>query len=432
MISKKEPQSSQIKEVVARHLRAADAFAKEGRYDNALLEIQRALNLDQKNYYARSFQDRIKAELEKHQQKLAQKEQHNAFQDEKKLDAVAQLLKTADQLIASKDYKEALKVVAKVYKIDPQNYFASSYSDRIEILMTQETQPQTVEATREVIVQSMPEPKVVKPAPPSPEPPKPQMMPTVQQAPVTSSSNIDTDDRASLIMYRQMLKEMWFDGKITAEEDQELKRVRQMFNISQQEHEQAEKQVHIEAYVDSLKTAWRDGVISSTENEVLQLMRQRFNISMEEHMSAETQILWARNNNALTKGIILIVDDDRTMLLSIAAVLKKHGYDLLTAENIEKAIKLLEQSTPLLILSDLMFGPGERTGLEFYQFVRSNPRFTEVPFLLMSGISDEFVVRAGMRMGIDNFLAKPFSLELLLATIEGKLKSAHAPTSSHS
>jgi CheY-like chemotaxis protein len=431
MLSKKEPQSSQLKEVVARHLRAADSFAKEGQYDNALLEIQRALNLDPKNYYARSFQDRVKAELEKHQQKLVKKEAQDAFQDEQKLDAVSQLLKTADQLIAAKDYKEALKVVAKVYKIDPQNYFASSYSDRIEILMNQEAQnvpgaQQTVQQPKQSMMES-----AKTPLPASVPVPKVPTTSPVEHAQAISSATSNSGDRASLIMYRQMLKEMWFDGKITVEEDQELKKVRQMFNITPLEHEQSEKQVHIEAYVDSLKTAWRDGVISSTENEVLQLMRQRFNISMEEHMSAETQILWARNNNALTKGSILIVDDDRTMLLSIAAVLKKHGYDVLTAESVEKAIKLLEQSTPLLILSDLMFGAGERTGLEFYQYVRSNSRFTEVPFLLMSGISDEFVVRAGMRMGIDNFLAKPFSLELLLATIEGKLKSPRVPASSH-
>lgn len=62
------------------------------------------------------------------------------------------------------------------------------------------------------------------------------------------------------------------------------------------------------------------------------------------------------------------------------------------------------------------------TGLEFYQKVRENPRLKSIPFLLMSGISDEFVVRAGMRLGVDNFIQKPFDLELLLATIEGKLK----------
>ncbi len=43
----------------------------------------------------------------------------------------------------------------------------------------------------------------------------------------------------------------------------------------------------------------------------------------------------------------------------------------------------------------------------------------------MSAIDDEFVVRAGVRMGVDEFLKKPFSIELLLATIEGKLTSSH-------
>lgn len=428
-MSKQEPPSNQLKEIVARHLRAADSYAKEGRYDNALLEIQRALNLDPKNYYARSFQDRIKAELEKQQQKAARKEQQDTSEDEKKLDAISQLLRSADQLIAAKDYKEALKVVAKVYKIDPKNYFASSYSDRIDILMTQESEAQKAQAPINApslakqpipapITQRTPPPVgAVKSVPSSAV--RPQALPPPER---------DERERASLGMYRELLKEMWFDGKITAEEDQELKKVRQLFNISQQEHEGSEKQVHIEAYVDALKTAWRDGVISPTENEVLQLMREKFNISMEEHLSAESQILWAKSNNALTKGTIVIVDDDRTMLLSLAAAVKKHGYDVLTAENIEKGMKLLEQARPLLILSDLMFGPGEKTGLEFYQYVRKNEKFRDIPFLLMSGISDEFIIRAGMRMGVDNFLTKPFSLEYLLATIEGKLRTSLQPS----
>jgi CheY-like chemotaxis protein len=427
MIGKKEPQSNQLKDVIARHLRAADAFTKEGHYENALLEIQRALKLDPTNYYARSFQDRIRAELDKHQQKITKKEQQEASDDEKKAEAVAQLLRSADQLIAAKDYQGALKAVARVYQIDAQNYFASSYSDRIEILMTQEAEAKSVP----VVAASPPTPTPVQAAPtPSPVPvPAPISTTTVAtpppiSTPPTSPAPLPSrNERASLIMYRQMLKEMWFDGKITADEEQELKKVRQMFNISQQEHLDAEKQVHIEAYVDALKTAWRDGVISSTENEVLQLMRQKFSISMEEHMSAETQILWAKQNKALTKGTVFIVDDDRTLLLSLAAALKKHGYDVLTAENIENGIKLLERTVPMLILSDLMFGSGQMTGLEFYQYVRNTQKFREIPFLLMSGISDEFVVRAGKRMGVDDFLMKPFSLELLLATIEGKLRS---------
>lgn len=436
MITKKGPPGLPIKEVVARYLRSADLSAKEGRYDDALAEIQRALSIDPQNYYARSFQDRIRAEIQKHQQKVADKEKQEISDDEKKLEAVTQLLRNADQFIAAKDYSGALKEVAKVYKIDPQNYFASSYSDRIEILMSQAEDEGPPSAT------VAPTPATPSPTPPPPPttvvttPPvamadsKHSMQKPVQQKPTIAPAPAEKYERASLLMYRQMLKEMWFDGKITAEEDQELQKVRQMFSITPQEHEAAEKQVHLEAYINALKTAWRDGVISQTENEVLQLMRQRFNISSEEHKSAESQILWVRSNNATSKGTILIAEDDRTMLLYFSTALKKHGYESLTAESIDKAIKLLEQTTPMLILSDLMFGPGEKSGLEFYQYVRSNPRYRETPFLLMSAIDDEFVVRAGVRMGVDEFLKKPFSIELLLATIEGKVKSARSQSPS--
>jgi CheY-like chemotaxis protein len=223
-------------------------------------------------------------------------------------------------------------------------------------------------------------------------------------------------------MYRELLKEMWFDGKVTEAEVRELKKVRDLFKITDAEHKELEKQIQIDAYVEALRIAWRDGAISQNENEVLQLMREKFNITMEEHMSAEAKILWAKNTPD-AKSTILLADDEETLLLSLAANLRKHGYDVKTAESVEKALALLERSIPSIIVSDLLFGAGEQTGIEFYQQVRKDPRLNSVPFLLMSGISDEFVVRAGMRLGVDNFIQKPFDLELLLATIEGKLKS---------
>jgi CheY-like chemotaxis protein len=417
MLGKKDPPSNPLKEIVARHLRAADTYVKEGQFDNAMIEIQRALNLDPKNYYARSFQERIRSQMEKTQQQATAREQQEANAADQRLEEVSQLLRNAEQYIAAKDYKSALAEIAKVYKIDPHNYFATSYSDRIDTLMSQEAE-KVVPVEAPPSVQSPPPVQKPKPIPVSPP---------ISVAPPTPSVPLPQPEgkaeKASIVMYRELLKEMWYDGKLTSQEIEELAKVRQMFNISQQEHEEAEKQVHTDAYVDALKIAWRDGVISQTESAVLELMREKFSISMEEHLSAEAKILWARNNNALTKETLLIADDDRTLLLSLAAKMKKHGYEVLTAERVPKALKLLEQTTPDLILSDLMYGEGEMTGLEFYQEVRNNPKLKQVPFLLMSGISDEYVVRAGMRMGVDDFLAKPFSLELLLATIEGKLRS---------
>ena len=396
MISKKEPQPSTLKERIARYLRVADFMVKEGKLEEAVIQIEKALQLDPKNYYARSFLERLHSQMDKIQQRRVESGEAKTLSDEQKLEQISLLLRAADQFIAAKNYKLALQQVAKVYAIDPQNYYAQAYSDRIDQLIAQDKK--TID-----LPDSMKAPAL----PPS--------------APAITRFEWKSGERASVAMYRELLKEVWFDGKVTDDESKELRKVREIFKISEEDHKELEKQVHIDAYVEALRIAWRDGVISQNENDVLQMMRHKFNISMEEHMSAEAKILWAKNTPH-AKAAVMLVDDERTFLLSLAARLRKHGYDVLTAESVELALEVLQRSLPAIIVADLLYGEGKLTGLEFYQKVREHPRLKNIPFLLMSGISDEFVVRAGMRLGVDNFLQKPFDLELLLATIEGKLK----------
>lgn len=223
-------------------------------------------------------------------------------------------------------------------------------------------------------------------------------------------------------MYRELLKEMWFDGKLTKDEAEELEKVRETFGISMQQHEELHKEVKVDAYIEALRIAWRDGVVSKNEKKVLELMREKYAITLEEHVSAEAKILWAKGAPNV-KGTILIVDDEWGFLRWVAGSLRKHGYEVATAENVEDALRMLDDEIPALILADVMFPEPGLNGFEFYERVRENERWKNIPFLLMSGISDEFVVRAGMRMGVNDFLTKPFNFELLLATIEGRIKN---------
>jgi len=402
MITRNDAQPESLKERVALHLRAADILVKESKFADAVAQIEVALQLDPKSYYARSFLERARAQMERARQKkeLEQPETKDtkATLEDQRIGQISLLLRTADQLIAAKKYKLAQQQVEKVFAINPQNYYAKGYDERITLLLEAEA--------KKLPGQPAPE-KQPAPRPAAPEPAMDEWKP---------------GERASVAMYRELLKEMWFDGKVTEAEVRELKKVRDLFKITDAEHKELEKQIQIDAYVEALRIAWRDGAISQNENDVLQLMREKFSITMEEHMSAEAKILWAKNTPD-AKSTILLADDEETLLLSLAANLRKHGYDVKTAESVEKALELLEHSIPSIIVSDLLFGEGQQTGIEFYQQVRKDPRLNSVPFLLMSGISDEFVVRAGMRLGVDNFIQKPFDLELLLATIEGKLKS---------
>jgi CheY-like chemotaxis protein len=403
MTDTKSEETNHIKERVARHLRSADVLAKQRRYADALKEIEQALVLDPKNYYARSFLERVRAQMERMRQEAERRSDFAPPAQEKKLEQISMLLNAAQDFIAARNYKLALQQVAKVYAIDPQNYYARSFSERIEMLIEDE-----------------------KKSPRLPAVPQAQItpVPSAPAAPVESTQQpkLRAGQRASLSMYRELLKELWFDGTITAEEAEELKKVRKIFKISDQEHKELEKQVHIDAYVEALRIAWRNGAVSQNEAEVLEMMRRKFNISMEEHMSAEAKILWAKSA-PLSKGSILIVDDEKAFLQSLALYLKGRGYDIVTAESVEQALEMVQKSAPSLILADVFFGEGRQTGFEFYQHIRENPQLKDIPFLLMSGVSDEFVVRAGMRLGVDDFLQKPFDLDLLLATIEGKLAS---------
>jgi CheY-like chemotaxis protein len=400
MITKNNPSGDSVKELVARHLRAADILVKEGNLAEAIVQIERALEIDPKSYYARSFLDRVRVQQRKAPKTIAPPEPSKPSAEDRKIEQISLLLRTADQLLVAKHYRLARQQVEKVFAIDPQNYYAKTYAEKIAKLADKEPK----ESARPPASSSQPE--VQKPQPPQPEPEQPQWTP---------------GERASVAMYRELLKEMWFDGKVTEGERKELRKVRDIFKITEEEAGELEKQVQVDAYVEALRIAWKDGAITQNENDVLVMMREKFNISMEEHLSAEAKILWAKN--APRAKSILLADDEPTLLLTLATKLRGHGYEVLTAESVEKALEILQHSTPAIIVSDLLFGEAHLTGIEFYQRVRNDTRLQNVPFLLMSGISDEFVVRAGMRLGVDSFIQKPFDLELLLATIEGKLKS---------
>lgn len=388
------------KEGIYEHIRIADYHLRGGRYEDALIETDRILKQDPSNYQARSLSERIRTFQKKAEEATQQRTQAHTQDMDNKIQMIAQHLKEADKLIALKQYQRALEQVAQVTALDPTNHFAQAYSETIESLMNTDAQPVSKTVT--------PPPKQTAA---SPSPPKEKTPP------------VDAPEEAvgRLLMYREILNEMLFDGLLNDKEIAELKKVRGLFNITDEQHAHLENEIKIEAYVDALRVVLHDGMISDNEAQVLELMRKRYGITMEQHKDAEAKILDAKRSPP-AHGTILVVDDEKTILLTYAAILRRHGYVVLTAETVEAAMIILEKQTPSLILSDIMFPSQDQGGFEFYNQVRNTKRFDNVPFLLMSGVSDEYIIRAGMRLGIDAYLVKPFGNELLVATIEGKLK----------
>ncbi|MCR4408141.1 MAG: hybrid sensor histidine kinase/response regulator [Anaerolineae bacterium] len=117
---------------------------------------------------------------------------------------------------------------------------------------------------------------------------------------------------------------------------------------------------------------------------------------------------------------ILVVEDDTHMREGIQDTLEMHGYEVWTAKDGADGLQVLESLVPDLILSDIAMPTMD--GYEFYEAVRRNPRWTLVPFIFLTARGERTDILQGKRLGVDDYLTKPFETEDLLTAVEARLK----------
>jgi signal transduction histidine kinase len=121
-----------------------------------------------------------------------------------------------------------------------------------------------------------------------------------------------------------------------------------------------------------------------------------------------------------TTPLILIVDDDPGLLMGVSATIKKHGYQVVSAEDgndgFEKAKKIL----PDLILSDVMMPPPN--GFELRKMMSFDPQLSSVPFIFLTARSDVNDKVNAISEGADDYITKPFVVYELIARIGAVLR----------
>lgn len=128
---------------------------------------------------------------------------------------------------------------------------------------------------------------------------------------------------------------------------------------------------------------------------------------------------------------ILIVEDDPGLVEGIRTILEIDQYDVLTANNGEQALELMHQtaSPPDLIVSDIMMP--RMDGLQFLRQVRQKPEWVSIPVIFLTARGDRADIQQGKRLGVDDYLIKPFEAEDLLVAVESRLKRRRALDNAH-
>lgn len=119
---------------------------------------------------------------------------------------------------------------------------------------------------------------------------------------------------------------------------------------------------------------------------------------------------------------VLVVDDEEEMLQMISQALVSAGYETRSLTSSDEAYVLLKTWVPDLILCDINLRTSTMGGFSFLEKVRALDHLLEVPFVFLTGLTDEMILRKAKELGADDYLVKPISIENLLATITGKLK----------
>lgn len=117
---------------------------------------------------------------------------------------------------------------------------------------------------------------------------------------------------------------------------------------------------------------------------------------------------------------ILVVEDEAPIQELIEFNLKRKNYRVKVVDSGEDALQAVSSFAPDLILLDIML-PG-LDGLEVCKKVKSDPETESIPVIMLTALSEEADIVAGLELGADDYVTKPFSPRVLLARVKAALR----------
>lgn len=120
------------------------------------------------------------------------------------------------------------------------------------------------------------------------------------------------------------------------------------------------------------------------------------------------------------KEKILVVDDEKDILELIDYNLTKNGYRVKTVPSGEDALALIKENDYDLIILDLML-PGV-DGLDICKIIKADKQKANIPIVMVTAKADEADKVAGLEIGADHYVTKPFSPRELLAIVKATLR----------
>lgn len=122
----------------------------------------------------------------------------------------------------------------------------------------------------------------------------------------------------------------------------------------------------------------------------------------------------------MEKAKVLVVDDEKLICKLVSDFLTHNGYDVVVAHDGERALEIFyADSTIELIILDVMMPK-----MDGWQVCREIRKESDIPIIMLTAKSDEKDELQGFKLGVDEYISKPFSPNILIARVEAILRRA--------
>jgi CheY-like chemotaxis protein len=112
---------------------------------------------------------------------------------------------------------------------------------------------------------------------------------------------------------------------------------------------------------------------------------------------------------------VLVVDDVPLNVLLVKKMLSQYSFQMLTAENGQKALDIVAKENPDLLLLDLMMPAPD--GFEVIRRLRADQKTAKLPIVVLSALNSEADIVKAFKLGANDYINKPIIMEKLIACV---------------
>jgi CheY-like chemotaxis protein len=332
---------------------------------------------------------------------------------------VSEILKRTNQLIQKGDFDRAQRELLLANRTAKEQYRIPPFSSPVNDKFVAPQTPQAplplapMEAMMAVISSSKQTDSVLPRA-------TTQISEALAEKPQIPHPEQTIDRSIEFKCYREALAKAWCDGALTDDEERHLQELRIVLEILDVEHEMFEKEIKYSCYKEALAKHVSNGSVDLGDAKSLADLQKAFHISQEEHLQILGPSKQIKQHKQRDK--ILIIDDDDEFLNMLASSMTEDGFDVIAVTTSDDAYTLLQEYIPDLILCDINLKTSTMNGFVLYEKVQANKHLQNIPFVFLTGLTDENLAWTGKELGADDYLLKPISRHTLLSTLHGRLK----------